>query len=72
MSLKSVSFTQSGSAYSCDQNEDQSGRYIKFDDVTPLVDILEKLVWEVHFGKFFDASAAATRATELLSRLKAA
>jgi len=64
MSIKTVDFTQAAA--------DTSGAYVKLDDVTPIVDALEKLIWQVHFGKTFDAGIAATNATTLLADLKKA
>lgn len=64
MNIKTVDFTQASA--------DQTAAYVKLDDISPVVDALEKLVWQVHFGKSFDASHAATHANEVLRLLKAA
>ncbi|GAA5171839.1 hypothetical protein [Viridibacterium curvum] len=62
MNMKTVNFG--------DASADANAAYVKLDDVKPLVDALEKLIWQVHYGKFIDASAAATAATNLLATLR--
>ncbi|WP_085314648.1 hypothetical protein [Derxia lacustris] len=70
MALNKLSFKTEGAAYTCAAEGDQSGDYVKATDAEKLEGVLSKLVWEVLYGKAFDAQSAAAAAERALAEIR--